>query len=105
MKWYSIEIHIEILPIFSSPSDQKWSSYIHAKGFRELSIFYTGLYPEYRNKIKASVRRSIVNIPLDNNLDLFEKIVENQTMWLRERQLIKKIASIPNINVVTSLVV
>lgn len=26
-------------------------------------------------------------------------------MWLRERQLIKKIASIPNINVVTSLVV
>lgn len=47
----------------------------------KIYIFYTVLHIEYHNMVDTITRGSIMDIPLDNASNLFEKIIENQSMW------------------------
>ncbi|CAA2989822.1 probable mitochondrial-processing peptidase subunit beta, mitochondrial, partial [Olea europaea subsp. europaea] len=63
------------------------------------------LRPKFRNIADASVGGLILDIPLDNALDLFERIVENQSMRLSDMEVMRKTTGIYNVDVVTALTV
>lgn len=44
-----------------------------------------------------------LDIPLDNTLDLFERIAENQSMWPIDREAQRKTAEIHSINALTTV--
>lgn len=115
------KIHKFILKFFSSSRVHikiKWTTYFQAKGPQNLEawdrfknyfrkcpnldiskkakvhIFYLSLQPENYNMVDALARISIMTLPIDNALDLFERITENQLMWLSKRETSMKTTGI-----------
>lgn len=52
----------------------------------QVYIFYSDFHHKQRNMVEVSIEGSIMTIPIDNILDLYEKIVENQFMWQTKRK-------------------
>lgn len=70
----------------------------------KICLFYSSLRPKFHNFANVSMAELLLNIPLDNALDMFERIAENESARPLDREMPRKTARVYNVDISTLLI-